>query len=215
MAGPREVVERRSIDRVGTCDVRLRRVAHRARRRRRCAPRRTRACPSRRARRGHRMAARPFGSSTALLANRRLTSLFALRARSKPLDAHEPVVVVIDATSVDDGSVSSVVDLAHGDLGAVVLVLGEQPSVTWRRQSAMRPFDSNHLASSSTPSRSTKRSSIRRPIVHPAGRPRARRVGRRCLGRRRRGPTATRAGRPSRHRPSARAGCWRGRTRKR
>lgn len=71
-------------------------------------------------------------SAGALLAHRRLTSLFALRARSKPNDAHEPVVVLVAQQAVAGEELTQLVDLANGDLGAVVIVLGEHPSVTWR-----------------------------------------------------------------------------------
>jgi nucleoid-associated protein YgaU len=71
-------------------------------------------------------------SASALLANRRLTSLFALRARSKPLDAHEPVVVVIDSAAIDADQLAEIIDLAHGDLGAVVVLVGPRPVSEWR-----------------------------------------------------------------------------------
>jgi hypothetical protein len=70
-------------------------------------------------------------SAGALLAHRRLTSLFALRARSRPQDGHEPVIVVVDASVVADDDVGRMVDLANGDLGAVVIVAGTHPSITW------------------------------------------------------------------------------------
>ncbi len=71
-------------------------------------------------------------SAGALLAHRRLTSLFALRARSKPHESHQPLVVVVDAESVLTEDLERIVQLANGDLGAVVLVIGEHPSVSWR-----------------------------------------------------------------------------------
>ncbi|MGE0308386.1 MAG: LysM peptidoglycan-binding domain-containing protein, partial [Acidimicrobiia bacterium] len=71
-------------------------------------------------------------SAGALLAHRRLTSLFALRARSQPNDAHESVVVLVDAAAVVEGDVTQLVELANGDLGAVVVLIGDHPSVTWR-----------------------------------------------------------------------------------
>lgn len=77
-------------------------------------------------------------SAGALLAHRRLTSLFALRARSKPHDSHEPVVVIIDGEGVDAEDVDRIVGLANGDLGAVVLLLGEHPSVSWHLQCTER-----------------------------------------------------------------------------
>lgn len=71
-------------------------------------------------------------SAGALLAHRRLTSLFALRARSQPNDAHESVVVLADTSAVDDDDITQLVELANGDLGAVVVLIGDHPSVTWR-----------------------------------------------------------------------------------
>lgn len=71
-------------------------------------------------------------AAAALLAQRRLTSLFALRARSRPEDSHEPVVAIVDAGSVDDVTLESLIDLANGDLGAVVVVAGSHPSISWR-----------------------------------------------------------------------------------
>ena len=68
----------------------------------------------------------------ALLAHRRLTSLFALRARSRPQDSHEPVVVVVNPERADADEVAKLVGLANGDLGAVVIVAGPIPSVTWQ-----------------------------------------------------------------------------------
>jgi hypothetical protein len=77
-------------------------------------------------------------SAGALLAHRRLTSLFALRARSKPHDAHEPVVVILDGVGVDAEDVDRIIGLANGDLGAVVLLLGEHPSVSWHLECSAR-----------------------------------------------------------------------------
>lgn len=71
-------------------------------------------------------------SAGALLAHRRLTSLFALRARSQPDDAHEPVVVLADTSTLDADELTQLVELANGDLGAVVVLIGDHPSVTWR-----------------------------------------------------------------------------------
>ena len=71
-------------------------------------------------------------SAGTLLAHRRLTSLFALRARSKPNDAHEPVVVLADTSTVEADELTQLVELANGDLGAVVVLIGDHPSVTWR-----------------------------------------------------------------------------------
>jgi hypothetical protein len=68
----------------------------------------------------------------ALLAHRRLTSLFALRARSRPQDSHEPVVVVVNPGRCDEDELAKLVGLANGDLGAVVIVVGANPSVTWQ-----------------------------------------------------------------------------------
>jgi phage tail protein X len=68
----------------------------------------------------------------ALLAHRRLTSLFALRARSRPQDGHEPVVVVVNPERVDEDELVTLVGLANGDLGAVVIVAGAAASVTWQ-----------------------------------------------------------------------------------
>ncbi len=77
-------------------------------------------------------------SAGALLAHRRLTSLFALRARSKPHDSHEPVVVIIDGQAAEAEDVDRIVGLANGDLGAVVLLLGEHPSVSWHLECSER-----------------------------------------------------------------------------
>jgi MYXO-CTERM domain-containing protein len=71
-------------------------------------------------------------ASSALLSSRRLTSLFTMRARAKPQDSHEPVVVVVDAASTGVEAVTRLVGLANGDLGAIVVVRGDDPSVTWR-----------------------------------------------------------------------------------
>jgi hypothetical protein len=71
-------------------------------------------------------------SAAALLAHRRLTSLFSLRARSKPTDAHEPVVVFVDSCEGSTGDLDAIVDRANGDLGAVVVVIGEHPSLSCR-----------------------------------------------------------------------------------
>jgi hypothetical protein len=71
-------------------------------------------------------------SATSLLAHRRLTSLFALRARSRPNDAHEPVIVVVDAALGSDDELSTLVGLSNGDLGAVIVVLGDHPGATCR-----------------------------------------------------------------------------------
>jgi nucleoid-associated protein YgaU len=71
-------------------------------------------------------------AASALLSSRRLTSLFTMRARAKPQDSHEPVVVAIDAVSVGAEAVARLVGLANGDLGAIVVVQGDEPSVTWR-----------------------------------------------------------------------------------
>lgn len=71
-------------------------------------------------------------SASALLAGRRLTSLFALRARAKPLDAHEPVVVVVDAERIDAATLAELTELAHGDLGAVVVVVGADDCSEWK-----------------------------------------------------------------------------------
>lgn len=71
-------------------------------------------------------------ASSALLSSRRPTSLFTMRARAKPQDSHEPVVVVVGAASVGAEAISRLVALANGDLGAIVVVHGDDPSVTWR-----------------------------------------------------------------------------------
>jgi hypothetical protein len=71
-------------------------------------------------------------ASSALLSSRRLTSLFTMRARAKPQDSHEPVVVIVDAASAGVEVVTRLVGLANGDLGAIVVVQGDDPSVTWR-----------------------------------------------------------------------------------
>jgi hypothetical protein len=71
-------------------------------------------------------------SATALLAHRRLTSLFALRARSRPQDSHEPVIVIVDAAVVEEGLLAEMIELANGDLGTVLVVTGPCPSLTWQ-----------------------------------------------------------------------------------
>jgi LysM repeat protein len=71
-------------------------------------------------------------SATSLLAHRRFTSLFALRARSRPNDAHEPVIVVVDAALGSADELSTLVGLSNGDLGAVVIVLGDHPGASCR-----------------------------------------------------------------------------------
>lgn len=68
----------------------------------------------------------------AMLAHRRLTSLFALRTRSRPQDGHEPVVVVIDPDGLPEDDVTALLNLANGDLGSVVVVLGSRPSISWQ-----------------------------------------------------------------------------------
>lgn len=68
----------------------------------------------------------------AILAHRRLTSLFALRARSRPQDVHEPVVVVVDPDGMPQSDLTALLNLANGDLGAVVVVLGSHPTISWR-----------------------------------------------------------------------------------
>lgn len=70
-------------------------------------------------------------SATALLAHRRLTSLFALRARARIEDAHEAAVVFVDPDSVQSERLDELVALANGDLGAVLVVLGELEAATW------------------------------------------------------------------------------------
>ena len=59
-------------------------------------------------------------ASTAALSKRRLSSLFALRARSRPTDEHEPLVVVADLPSLPDADAAMLVDAANGDLGVVL-----------------------------------------------------------------------------------------------
>ncbi len=71
-------------------------------------------------------------ASSALLSSRRLTSLFTMRARAKPQDSHEPVVVVVDVARVGAEAVARLVGLANGDLGAIVVILGDDPTVSWR-----------------------------------------------------------------------------------
>ncbi len=73
-------------------------------------------------------------SATALLAHRRLTSLFALRARSRPQDSHEPVVVILDPSSVEEKRLDEMVELANGDLGTIVVVTGPCSALTWQLQ---------------------------------------------------------------------------------
>ncbi|MGE0306230.1 MAG: LysM peptidoglycan-binding domain-containing protein [Acidimicrobiia bacterium] len=71
-------------------------------------------------------------ASSALLSSRRLTSLFTMRARAKPQDSHEPVVVVVDAASVGAEAIARLIAVTNGDLGAIVVVHGDDPSVSWR-----------------------------------------------------------------------------------
>lgn len=71
-------------------------------------------------------------SATALLAHRRLTSLFALRARSRQEDSHEPVIVVVDRSVVSDDDLAQMHDLANGDLGTVLVVRGETVMTSWQ-----------------------------------------------------------------------------------
>ncbi len=71
-------------------------------------------------------------SATALLAHRRLTSLFALRARSRPQDSHEPVIVIVDPSTVEEERLAEMIELANGDLGTVLIVTGPCPSLTWQ-----------------------------------------------------------------------------------
>jgi nucleoid-associated protein YgaU len=75
-------------------------------------------------------------SATALLAHRRLTSLFALRARSRPQDSHEPVIVIVDPSDVDEVLLAEMIELANGDLGTVLVVTGPCPSLTWQLECA-------------------------------------------------------------------------------
>jgi nucleoid-associated protein YgaU len=70
-------------------------------------------------------------SATALLAHRRLTSLFALRARARVEDAHEAVVVVVGSDAVGSDAFDELTALAHGDLGAVVIAVGASGSASW------------------------------------------------------------------------------------
>jgi phage tail protein X len=71
-------------------------------------------------------------SATALLAHRRLTSLFALRARSRPQDSHEPVIVIVDPQAVGEDELGQMLDLANGDLGTILLVSGTCPAASWK-----------------------------------------------------------------------------------
>jgi phage tail protein X len=71
-------------------------------------------------------------AASALLAHRRLTSLFALRARSRPQDSHEPVVVLINPAAVPADEVATLIGLANGDLGAVVVIAGAHPAIAWQ-----------------------------------------------------------------------------------
>lgn len=75
-------------------------------------------------------------SATALLAHRRLTSLFALRARSRPQDSHEPVIVIVDPSDVDEALLAEMIELANGDLGTVLVVTGPCSSLTWQLECA-------------------------------------------------------------------------------
>lgn len=70
-------------------------------------------------------------SATALLAHRRLTSLFALRARARVEDAHEAVVVLVGSDAVGSDAFDDLTALAHGDLGAVVITVGASGSASW------------------------------------------------------------------------------------
>lgn len=71
-------------------------------------------------------------SATALLAHRRLTSLFALRARSRPQDSHEPVIVIVDPLAVGEDQLGQMLDLANGDLGTILLISGPCPEASWK-----------------------------------------------------------------------------------
>lgn len=71
-------------------------------------------------------------SATALLAHRRLTSLFALRARSRPQDSHEPVIVIVDPQGVGEDELGQMLDLANGDLGTILLISGTCPTASWK-----------------------------------------------------------------------------------
>jgi len=71
-------------------------------------------------------------SATALLAHRRLTSLFALRASARPQDSHEPVIVIADLAVVGEEHLAEMIALTNGDLGTVLVVVGECPSLTWQ-----------------------------------------------------------------------------------
>jgi phage tail protein X len=71
-------------------------------------------------------------SATALLAHRRLTSLFALRARSRPQDSHEPVIVIVDPLAVGEDQLGQMLDLANGDLGTILLLSGPCPEASWK-----------------------------------------------------------------------------------
>jgi nucleoid-associated protein YgaU len=75
-------------------------------------------------------------AATALLAHRRLTSLFALRARSRPQDSHEPVIVIVDPSVVEASLLAEMIELANGDLGTVLVVTGPCPSLTWQLEGA-------------------------------------------------------------------------------
>lgn len=71
-------------------------------------------------------------SATALLAHRRLTSLFALRARSRPQDSHEPVIVIVDPRLLGEDELGQMLDLANGDLGTILLISGTCPIASWK-----------------------------------------------------------------------------------
>ena len=75
-------------------------------------------------------------SATALLAHRRLTSLFALRARSRPQESHEPVIVIVDPSDVDEALLAEMIELSNGDLGTVLVVTGPCSSLTWQLECA-------------------------------------------------------------------------------
>lgn len=70
-------------------------------------------------------------SATALLAHRRLTSLFALRARARVEDAHEAVIVLVGADAAGSDAFDELTALGHGDLGAVVVAVGASGSASW------------------------------------------------------------------------------------
>ncbi len=77
-------------------------------------------------------------SATALLARQRFGTLSALRSQPKASDAHQPVIVIVDATSAV-ADVDELVALANGGLGAIVIAVGGEVATDWSLDLG-RPF---------------------------------------------------------------------------